>query len=206
MKILNLYAGIGGNRKLWGNDYEITAVEINPEIAAEYQRRFPNDIVIIGDAHEYLLKNYMNFDIIWSSPPCPSHSDIRRCGVHKGQYAAIYPDMSLYQEIILLNNFFKGKFIIENVRPYYKPLIEPDYKADRHFFWLNFFVSSFYKQETRTHDKVIGSDTVYGFNIKDTKIDNKQKVLRNLVDPKLGKHLLECAEKDYNDQINIFEN
>lgn len=33
MKILNLYAGIGGNRKLWGNNNEITAVEINPAIA-----------------------------------------------------------------------------------------------------------------------------------------------------------------------------
>ena len=29
MKILNLYAGIGGNRKLWGDEHEITAVELN---------------------------------------------------------------------------------------------------------------------------------------------------------------------------------
>lgn len=34
MKILNLYAGIGGNRKLWGNEHDITAVELRPEIAA----------------------------------------------------------------------------------------------------------------------------------------------------------------------------
>jgi hypothetical protein len=46
MKILNLYAGIGGNRKLWSDfmlpatpsgdvDYlEVTAVELVPEIAA----------------------------------------------------------------------------------------------------------------------------------------------------------------------------
>lgn len=27
MKILNLYAGIGGNRKLWGDDHEVTVVE-----------------------------------------------------------------------------------------------------------------------------------------------------------------------------------
>lgn len=32
MKILNLYCGIGGNRKSWGKDHDITAVEINPEI------------------------------------------------------------------------------------------------------------------------------------------------------------------------------
>ena len=38
MKILNLYAGIGGNRKLWGKEHDITAVELRPEIAAIYQR------------------------------------------------------------------------------------------------------------------------------------------------------------------------
>ena len=35
MKILNLYAGIGGNRLLWGNDHDITAIEYNLEIAKE---------------------------------------------------------------------------------------------------------------------------------------------------------------------------
>lgn len=32
MKILNLYAGIGGNRKLWGDIHHITAVELDPEL------------------------------------------------------------------------------------------------------------------------------------------------------------------------------
>jgi len=32
MKILNLYCGIGWNRKLWKN-VDVTAIEINPEIA-----------------------------------------------------------------------------------------------------------------------------------------------------------------------------
>ena len=81
MKILNLYAGIGGNRKLWGNDHEITAIELRPEIAAIYQDFFPNDHVIVGDAHLYLLEHYREFDFIWSSPPCQTHSRIRACGV-----------------------------------------------------------------------------------------------------------------------------
>ena len=59
MKILNLYSGIGGNRKLWGDQHEITAVEYNEEIATVYKDYFPNDKVIIGDAHEFLLKNYI---------------------------------------------------------------------------------------------------------------------------------------------------
>lgn len=64
MKILNLYAGIGGNRKLWGDEHEITAVENDPNIAKIYQEFFPNDTVIVGDAHKYLLEHYKEFDFI----------------------------------------------------------------------------------------------------------------------------------------------
>jgi len=78
VKILNLYAGIGGNRKLWGGEIEVIAVEINPDIAKIYQDNFPNDKVIVGDAHAYLEEHFEEFDFIWSSPPCPSHSKIRR--------------------------------------------------------------------------------------------------------------------------------
>lgn len=50
MKILNLYAGIGGNRKLWGNEHDITAVEMNESSAKIYQELFPKDKVIVGNA------------------------------------------------------------------------------------------------------------------------------------------------------------
>ena len=111
MKILNLYAGIGGNRKLWGDEHEVTAIEINPEIAAIYQDFFPNDNVVVGDAHQYLLYHYKEFDFIWSSPPCPTHSKLRygmlgtRCGAEP-----CFPDMKLYEEIIFLKHHFKGKW------------------------------------------------------------------------------------------------
>ena len=78
MKILNLYAGIGGNRKLWGNDHEVTAIEYDNNIAKIYQENFPNDIVIVTDAHQYLLEHFREYDFIWSSPPCPSHSKVRK--------------------------------------------------------------------------------------------------------------------------------
>ena len=78
MKILNLYAGIGGNRKLWGDEHEITAVENNPEIAKIYQDFFPNDKVVIADAHQFILEHFSEFDFIWSSPPCPTHSRLRK--------------------------------------------------------------------------------------------------------------------------------
>ena len=68
LKILNLYSGIGGNRKLWGNEHDITAVEIVPEIAAIYKDLFPNDTVVVDDAHAFLsesgLKPYAADELI----------------------------------------------------------------------------------------------------------------------------------------------
>lgn len=195
MKILNLYAGIGGNRKLWGDEHEITAIEYDQATADVYKSLFPNDMVMVADAHEYLLNNYMNFDFIWASPPCPTHSDIRRCGVHAGQYEALYPDMGLYQEIILLKNFapIATKFVIENVKPYYTPLIAPDTEIHRHYYWCNFKIHPFEVTDERKHSDITQSSNVYGFDINDSAIKDKRKALRNMVDPDLGLHILNCA-------------
>jgi len=201
MKILNGYCGIGGNRKLWtpnGNDHEITAIEKNQDIAGIYQDFFPNDNVIVTDAHQYLLEHYKEFDFIFMSPPCPTHSDIRRCGVHGNQCKALYPDMKLYQEIILLNNFMpKGKFFaVENVKPYYDYLIEPNIILSRHPFWNNFNINHKDFHDKRKHKDIKSSSTIYGFNIEKYKISgdyDKRKILRNLVNPELGLHILNQA-------------
>jgi len=63
MKILNLYACLGGNRYKWGDEHDITAVEWDEELARMYQERFPNDKVILEDAHQYLLDHYKEFDL-----------------------------------------------------------------------------------------------------------------------------------------------
>jgi DNA (cytosine-5)-methyltransferase 1 len=89
---------------------EITAIESNPKIAKVYQQLNPKDNVVIEDAHQYLLNNYEQYDFIWSSPPCQSHSKMVKATRHKIRK---YPDMSLYQEIIFLQNFFKGKWVVE---------------------------------------------------------------------------------------------
>src|SRR3990167_4920543 len=139
MKILNLYAGIGGNRKLWGDEYEIWAVENDPKIAAVYQQNFPNDHVVVADAHEYLVEHFAEVDFIWSSPPCPTHSRTNYFNMARGVHH--YPDMRLYQEIIFLQHNFKSKkqrWVVENVISYYDPLITPA-QVGRHYFWSNFF-------------------------------------------------------------------
>lgn len=134
IKVLNLYACLGGNRLLWKN-CDVTAVELDIELAKLYQLRFPNDIVIVDDAHQYLLDHYKEFDFIWSSPPCPTHSKARFAR-HKSTIVE-YPDMKLYQEIIFLDNYFNGKYCVENVIPFYTPLV-PGKQIGRHIYWANF--------------------------------------------------------------------
>ena len=134
MRVLNLYAGVGGNRKLW-TDFEVTAVENIPEIAQVYQDLYPDDFVIVTDAHEYLRKHFMGFDFIWASPPCPTHSRMSKATRHPERR---FPDMKLYEEILFLQHFFKGNWVVENVVPYYEPLIRPTKQIGRHLFWANF--------------------------------------------------------------------
>lgn len=197
MKILNLYAGIGGNRKLWGDEHEITAVEFEPKIAEIYKDYFPNDTVLVEDAHEYLLNHYKEYDFIWSSPPCPSHSDVRRTGVHAGQVEAVYPDMKLWQEIILLQHFHKkgSLYCIENVKPYYEPMFSPQIR-ERHCFWANFYIHDFNKTVSKHEMNVQDALEMLGYNLdKYTGID-KRKVMRNCVLPEVGKHILDSATKN----------
>lgn len=214
MKILNLYAGIGGNRKLWGDEHEITAVEYKQEIADVYKSFFPNDNIIVGDAHEYLLHNYQDYDFIWSSPPCPTHS-VTNNFLH-AQGIKRYPDMGLWQEIILLKKWFKGKWVVENVKSYYEPLYKP-IELDRHYFWSNFYISDFKLERNfnianaraSTRNKNDLSQLEEYHNIKlDKSIKKRRLLLRNCVNPKLGLHILNHAldieTEAQGDQISIF--
>lgn len=199
MKILNLYAGIGGNRKLWGDEHEVTAVEINEDIANIYKEIFPNDFVVVDDAHKYLLEHYKEFDLIWSSPPCQSHSSFRKniCVEFRGT-KPVYPDMSLYEEIIFLQTHAKCLWVVENVKPYYKPLIEGQL-LQRHLFWSNFhiFYISVEKDNIRTA-QIPDLQKKYGFDLSKYKLSNKRQVLRNCVTPKLGLHILKSAQTHRN--------
>lgn len=202
MKILNLYAGVGGNRRLWGDKHEITAVELNPSIAACYADLYPNDTVIVDDAHEYLLKHYQEFDFIWASPPCQSHSDIRRMGAQIGRYEAIFPDAKLWQEIVFLKHFFKKDWVIENVIPYYKPFIQPAFTLGSHLYWSNKLILDNWADKFRAHK--LGNEALQQrkkidlTGYKFTGIDKRQ-VLRNMVEPEDGKYIFEqiTGEKNY---------
>ena len=189
MKVLNLYAGIGGNRKLW-QDVDVTAVEIDPQIARVYQDYFPDDKMVIGDAHQYLLDHFREFDFIWSSPPCPSHSRINFSRVRNLEY----PDMKLYQEIIFLRYWCECKWVVENVIPYYEPLI-PGKQIDKHVFWSNFKIVDFKPSSSRKirSDQIPELQQLMGFDLRNAKLSDKRQKLRNCVHPETGLHILECA-------------
>lgn len=192
MKVLNLYAGIGGNRKLW-TDVEVTAVEYNQEIAEVYIDHFPNDTMIVGDANDYLLKHYKEFDFIWASPPCQSHSKIRMMASKSGSYDVKMPDMKLWQEIIFLQYFFDGKFVVENVKPYYEPLIKPSAEIGRHLFWSNFQIRKAEIEDGLSHNERGMSHKSF-FDLRKYKMEHrKDQVIRNCVNPDLGLYILEQA-------------
>jgi DNA (cytosine-5)-methyltransferase 1 len=210
MKILNLYACLGGNRYKWGDEHEIIAVELDEELAILYQERFPNDKVIVGDAHQYLLDHYKEFDFIWSSPPCPSHSRARFA--RRNTTTPEYPDMMLYQEIIFLDNWFDGKYCVENVIPYYQPLI-PGKKIGRHIYWTNFRLPNDLNE--RKCNIMEGEDEVsrycefHEYDFRKYKGEQRtDKIARNLVDFRAGKTILDTAlgilSKSNTSQVKLF--
>jgi DNA (cytosine-5)-methyltransferase 1 len=214
MKILNLYACLGGNRYKWDEvtDVEVTAVEYDPELAKLYQERFPNDTVIVADAHQYLLDHFKEFDFIWASPPCPTHSRVRVSQKNRDSFVHKYPDMKLYEEIIFLQNFFKGKFCIENVIPYYDPLI-PAQKRGRHLYWTNFDLPSDLGERKKFKNMIETGDIkqlseFHDYDFKKYKgKQRKNKIARNLVDYEVGKNILKVAigqELENNKQTKLF--
>jgi len=212
IKILNLYACLGGNRYKWDEvaDIQVTAIELDPEAARLYKERFPNDKVIVADAHEYLLNYYKEFDFIWSSPPCPSHSRARFA--RKNTTSSIYPDLKLYEEILFLENYFDGKYCVENVIPFYEPLIAAK-KRGRHLYWTNFLLPNELNERKssimESKDEVSQWCKFHDYDFRKYKgKQSVQKMARNLVDYEAGKTILETAlgiiKKSNDKQTELF--
>lgn len=210
MKILNLYAGIGGNRTHWKN-CEVTAVESDPKIASVYRKLHPSDEVVVGDAHQYLLENHSDFDFIWSSPPCQTHS---RMAKFTGRHLIRYPDFKLYEEIVLLQHFFDGMWVVENVKPFYRSMIEPRSIVGRHWFWSNFDINA---SEVKQPSGFINMYTLearkkmqdwLGIHFEEVLYYQGNhcpvQVLRNCVHPRLGLEVFESF-KNFKLQQGLFE-
>jgi len=118
-----------------------------------------------------------------------------------------YPDMKLWQEIIFLKQWFKGKWVVENIIPYYETFIQTCTLIDRHLFWSNFIIPKIKWNRTwnianarvstrrPTKDELIDLSKYLGFDLSKYKIKNKRVLLRNCVHPKIGLHIFNCAFK-----------
>jgi DNA (cytosine-5)-methyltransferase 1 len=200
-KVLNLYSGVGGNRKLWSG-MDVTAVEINDDEAAEYQRQCPDDDVVVADAHEFLRSHYDDgWDFIWSSPPCQSHSKMtyttwfmERCS------GPSYPDMNLYEEIIFLDQFCKGDWVVENVDPWYVELLSGK-SIGRHVIWSNYHIPDFEEPHRDFELTEANKDRLenwLGVELSDTiYLDNNDpsQILRNAVHPEVGEHIFQARKE-----------
>ena len=172
-----------------------------------YQERFPDDKVIVADAHQYLLDHYKEFDFIWSSPPCPTHSKSRFWAY--GKTNPIYPDMKLYEEIIFLmhHSLENQKWVVENVNGYYEPLIHAE-KRGRHLFWANFKLPVIDKKDKTgimnwesKYEPLKKFHEIENFDYKGEQ--NKLKILRNLVDYEVGLTIFNTAFNIINENKNV---
>jgi len=203
VRVLNLYACLGGNRYKWDEvaNIEVTAIELDPEAARLYKERFPNDNVIVADAHQYLLDHYTEFDFIWSSPPCPSHSRVKFSQKNRENTKPYYSDMKLYEEILFLDNFFDGKYCVENVIPYYEPLILAK-KRGRHLYWTNFNLPTILSERDKVSGLINKDDfeaikklcEFHDYDFFKYKGEQRRaKMARNLVDYEAGKTIFATA-------------
>ncbi len=102
------------------------------------------------------------------------------------------PRYEIYQEIIFLDNFFNGKYCVENVIPFYEPLI-PAKKRGRHLYWTNFNLPNVLSDKknpdfTRVKNQVKVMSEYHNYDF--TKYKGKQpvgKMANNLVHYEAGK-------------------
>ena len=115
--------------------------------------------------------------------------------------------MQLYEEILFLKHYFTGKYVVENTRSFYNPLIEPKFIGG-HYIWSNFEIENI-KIKNRDHR----SGTVESLqkrkmiDLSNYNIKNKRQILRNCVEPELGLHILNQAKgiKLDTEQQDLFE-
>lgn len=202
MRVLNLYAGIGGNRAGFPEGCAVTAVEFDPAIAEVYKEIFPHDTCVCGDAVAYLEQHYSEFDFIWASPPCQSHGQYRHnVGVIAKGYQPLVPDMTqLYGIIIFLRTYYAGLWCVENTIPYYTPLFNP-VKLQRHLFWSNFPIRECDMEASRIRSKNAIDQFRDAALVKNSKIKNKRQVLRNMIEPELSDHIFSCMLDKYEELL-----
>lgn len=194
MRVLNAYAGIGGNRHLWPDEWQVTAVELDPRVAAEYARRYPDDVVLVEDAHAYVMEHAHEFDAVWTSPPCPTHSRLA-INVAKRQGIEPVPDPRLWIEVEHLQSL-GGRFVVENVHTYYDPPIAPTVISSRHYYWASGEPVMLTPTEARLSARLGAAEYAEAYGLPPLvsgSVPDMRKAMRNAVVPIEGYEIATAA-------------
>ena len=122
--------------------------------------------------------------------------------------------MKLYEEIIFLEHYFNGKYVVENVIPFYTPLIQGK-ERNRHLYWTNFNLPNTVSDRKnpdlgRTKNLIDALSEFHDYDFRKYKGSQPtNKMARNLVDYEAGKTIFETVlgivNNNDTNQINIFD-
>lgn len=209
-KVLNLFGGIGGNRRAFDDDkYDVTTVESNQNIAAYYLSEYPQDEVIVGDAYDYLWKNFHKFDFVWASPPCTTHTILNKVRAGR-KYKKTFkndiiklPDPGIFSLIIWMKEIYRGDWVVENVKNGYSFKyfnVKPTAVVGRHYIWSNFHVTEmdvFKKEHVGSIEDICKIKNInyekfkkWNFNLR------KDNIGHNTVLEKYARHVMDCYESN----------
>jgi DNA (cytosine-5)-methyltransferase 1 len=111
--------------------------------------------------------------------------------------------MNLYEEILFLDQFYDGDWVVENVQPWYDELI-PGTEIGRHIFWSNYHIPRIREPErdfefsSPTEANKERLEDWLGITVPDTiylENNDPSQVLRNAVHPELGRHVFESRSR-----------
>jgi len=95
---------------------------------------------------------------------------------------------------VQLSNSLPRNAVLSNFTKQKEPDVIAPQKLEGHFYWSNFLITSYIGDGCREHDGTISElQKRKGFNIGKYKNIDKRLVLRNCVEPEIGKHILNCA-------------
>jgi DNA (cytosine-5)-methyltransferase 1 len=123
--------------------------------------------------------------------------------------------MKLYEEILFLEAYFDGKYVVENVIPFYDPLI-PAQKRGRHLYWCNFTLPNNIGERIEGNgligsakNEVAALGKFHDYDFSQYKGEQRMnKIARNLVDYEAGLTIFNTARniitKSESNQITMF--
>lgn len=89
---------------------------------------------------------------------------------------------------------------MENVVGYYEPLLRPQEIA-RHYIWANFRIRPYNIKSRGHHNRIVKAQEKKGFDISPYGGIDKEKILRNCVEPELGLHILNESKRDIQPEL-----